>query len=297
MDTTVRVAILADIHSNHAALEACIADSKTLGAQEYIVLGDIVSDWHCPNECVEAVRKLTPFVIKGNREQYFEDAMVYMDLWEIYDQFASLLWTYNTLTPENLQYLTELPSVLKLCGKDAKIRAVHGSPFRSNELMRQEDGEGQIVRALEAIDEDILLFAHTHEQWKYEFEGKLAINPGSVGCHCNKESAAEYAFLEITEQDTIVTFRKVPYDVDKNFREMMMTNLYQKAYPWVSILYSAMKNGRDELRRFLDDIDTERKKDPFSMGGPIPNDIYYKVFDELYAPQITDMITGNSIKM
>ncbi len=294
MDATVRVAIFADIHSNYTALEACIADSKTLGAQEYIVLGDIVSDWHYPNECVDAIRNLTPFVIKGNREQYFKDAMVYMDLWEIYDQFASLLWTYNTLTPENLQYLTELPSVLKLCGKDAKIRAVHGSPFRSNELMRKEDGEGQLIRALEAIDEDILLFAHTHEQWKYEFEGKLAVNPGSVGCHFGSEGKAEYALLEITAQDVIVTLRQVAYDVDGNFRNMMKTDLYSKACPWISVIYAAMKNGRDELRHFLDDIEDERKKDPFSLGGPIPNDIYYKVFDELYAPRITEMITGIS---
>ena len=232
MNSTVRVAIFADIHSNLAALEACIADSTTLGAQEYIVLGDIVSDWHHPNECVDRIRALTPFVIKGNREQYFQDASVYMDLWEIYDQFASLLWTYQTLTPENLQYLTELPSVLKLCGRDAKIRAVHGSPFRMNELIRQEDGEGRMIQALESIEEDILLFGHSHEQWKYEFEGKLALNPGSVGCHCNQEGCAEYALLEISDQDVRVTFRQVPYDVDGNFREVMMTDLYQKAYPW-----------------------------------------------------------------
>lgn len=292
MDSTVRVAVLADIHSNYAALEACIADSKTLGAQEYIVLGDLVSDWHKPNECVHAIRELTPLVIKGNREQYMKDASVYMDLWEIYDQFASLLWTYQTLTPENLEYLTALPSVLTIEGRNVKIRAVHGSPFRINERMSRADGEGQVVRALGVIEEDILLFAHSHEQWKYEFEGKLAVNPGSVGSHTNEEQKAEYALLEITSHHVHVTFRKVTYDVDNNFRDAMKTELYNKAYPWVSIIYSAMKNGRDELGQFLKDIEEERKKNEFSMGGPIPNDIYYKVFDELYAKGITDMFTG-----
>ncbi|MBR5280767.1 MAG: metallophosphoesterase family protein [Clostridia bacterium] len=291
MSEILRVAVFADIHSNYAALKACIDDSKALGAVEYIVLGDIVSDWHQPNECVDAVRALTPLVIKGNREQYMKDAAIYMDLWEIYHQFASLLWTYNTLTPENLNYLIQLPPVLSIKGGGLSIKAVHGSPRRSNELMRKEDGEGALIRALSEIQEDILLFAHTHEQWQFDFDGKTAINPGSVGSHFNYAHGAEYALLEISEDGLEVIFRQVPYDIDKNFREATQTGLYTCATPWISVIYSAAKNGCDELRRFLMDIEEVRKQNEFSQGGPIPNDIYDQVFDELYAPYITKMIT------
>lgn len=291
MSETLRVAVLADIHSNYAALQACIEDGKALGATEYIVLGDIVSDWHKPNECVDAVRALTPLVIKGNREQYMKDAAIYMDLWEIYHQFASLQWTYNTLTPENLDYLIKLPPVLRIQGGALSIRAVHGSPRRSNELMRREDGEGAVIRALSEIEEDILLFAHTHEQWQYNFEGKTAINPGSVGSHFNYAHGAEYALLEITDGHVDVTFRQIPYDIDQNFRDATRTELYEKAYPWISVIYSAAKNGCDELRRFLSDIEEARKQNEFSQGGPIPNDIYDQVYGELYAPYITKLIT------
>ncbi|MBP3392348.1 MAG: metallophosphoesterase family protein [Clostridia bacterium] len=292
MGEPLRVAVFADIHSNFAALQACLEDSKTLGAAEYVVLGDIVSDWHQPNECVDLIRDLTPLVIKGNREQYMTDAAVYMDLWEIYHQFASLLWTYRTLTPENLTYLTSLPPVLHIQGNGISIRAVHGSPRRSNELMRREDGEGAVIRALSEIEEDVLLFAHTHEQWQYDFDGKTAINPGSVGSHFNYAHGAEYALLEFGEDGLKVTFRQVPYDMDQNFRNATKTELYEKAYPWISVIYSAAKNGCDELRRFLADIEEVRKQNEFSQGGPIPNDIYDQVFDELYAPYITKLITG-----
>ena len=291
MQETLRVAVLADIHSNYAALQACIDDSRTLGVTEYIVLGDIVSDWHQPNECVEAVRALTPLVIQGNREQYMKDAAIYMDLWEIYHQFASLRWTYNTLTQENLDYLVNLSPVLSIKGDGVSIKAVHGSPRRSNELMRREDGEGALIRALNEIEEDILLFAHTHEQWQFDFEGKTAINPGSVGSHFNYAHGAEYAIVEITETAVNTIFRQVPYDVDKNFREATQTDLYTCAAPWVSVIYSAARNGCDELRRFLTDIEEVRKQNEFSQGGPIPNDIYDQVYDELYAPYITKMIT------
>ena len=81
----LRITVISDIHSNLAALEACIDDGKMLGADRYIVLGDIVSDWHKPNECLNIVRDLTDLVIAGNREQYMKNAPEMLDYWILYD--------------------------------------------------------------------------------------------------------------------------------------------------------------------------------------------------------------------
>ncbi|MBO7408184.1 MAG: metallophosphoesterase family protein, partial [Clostridia bacterium] len=59
----MKIAVISDIHSNLAALNACLEDSRASGAEKYIVLGDIVSDWHKPNECLSTVRDLTDLVI------------------------------------------------------------------------------------------------------------------------------------------------------------------------------------------------------------------------------------------
>ena len=69
MSKVVKVAVFADIHSNRKALEACIKDAKMLGATEFIVAGDIVGDWHEPNEAINLIKELTPLAIKGNFEQ------------------------------------------------------------------------------------------------------------------------------------------------------------------------------------------------------------------------------------
>jgi putative phosphoesterase len=279
------IAVISDIHSNLAALEACIDDSRMLGAERYIVLGDIISDWHKPNECLNMVRGLTDLVIAGNREQYMKDAPEMLDYWILYDQYASLLWTYRQLTSRNLTYVRKLPDCLSIATNNYTIRAVHGSPFSQSELCYKSGGLTPVGEWLEAINEDILLCGHSHEQWKWEKNGKIAVNPGSCGSHFNKRKCAEYAIIELS--DTVsVQMRQVKYNVEQNFRSLMKSDLYEKAYDWVLINYLSMVKGENELGNFLNACEEERRKDEFAGAGPIPNDIYKRVFEEKFSEKI-----------
>lgn len=281
----LRIAVISDIHSNLAALEACIDDSKMLGADRYVVLGDIVSDWHKPNECLNIVRDLTELVIAGNREQYMKNAPEMLDYWILYDQFASLLWTYRQLTSKNLMYIRKLPQCLTIATDKYRIKAVHGSPFSQTELCYKSAGLSPVGEWLEAIDEDILLCGHSHEQWKWEKNGKIAVNPGSCGSHFNKRHCAEYAVIELGDMVN-VQLRQVKYNIEANFHALMQSDLYEKAYDWTLINYLGMVRGENELKEFLDICEEERKKDPFAGSGPIPNDIYNKVFEERFSEKI-----------
>jgi len=292
MSEIIKVAVFADIHSNKKALEACIKDAKMMGATEYIVAGDIVSDWHEPNETINIIRELTPLVIKGNKEQALCEYKVVSDIWAIYEQYASLLWTYNQLTDENREYIRNLPKVLTAVHDELSIRIVHGSPYNVNEAMYiDRGGEFRIKSALRQIPEDIMIFAHSHEQCCIRDGIKIAINPGSVGDHYNKEMAAEYCILELTNGDVSdVIFRKVKYDFDKYFIELLQSDLYKEAFVWVLIVYLGMCEGRNVLREFLEDIDQERAKDEFAGSGPIPNDIYNRVFEDKYQQRVASKL-------
>lgn len=281
----LKIAVISDIHSNLAALEACLNDSRMLGAERYVILGDIVSDWHKPNECLNIIRDLTPLVIAGNRERYMKEAPELLDYWIIYDQFASLLWTYRQLTSKNLMYVRKLPRCLTIATDNYTIRAVHGSPFSQTELCYKSSGLAPVGDWLSAIDEDILLCAHSHEQWKWEKNGKIAVNPGSCGSHFNKRQCAEYAVVELS--DTVnVQLRQVKYNVSANFQSLMRSDLYEKAYDWTLINYLGMVKGENELKNFLDACEEERKKNEFAGSGPIPNDIYNRVFEEKFSEKI-----------
>lgn len=292
MSQTVKVAVFADIHSNKKALEACVKDAKMLGATEFIVAGDIISDWHEPNETINIIKELTPLVIKGNKEQAICEYKAVRELWDIYDEYASLLWTYKELTSDNLDYINNLPKVLTCVHDELAIRVVHGSPFSVNEAMYLEnDGENRIKTALGQIPEDVLIFSHTHQQCLVREGIKIAVNPGSVGCHYNSEQAAEYCVLEITNAEiTNVLFRKVKYDYDKYFLELLQSPLYKAAFVHVLIIYLGMCEGRNVLKDFLSDIEIERSKDEFAGTGPIPNDIYNRVFDDKYQGRVASKL-------
>ena len=73
----MKIAVLADIHSNHIALERCIEEAKKLGAEEFLFLGDYIGEMAYPEktmECLEKLRKEYPCTfIRGNKENYWID--------------------------------------------------------------------------------------------------------------------------------------------------------------------------------------------------------------------------------
>ena len=49
----LKIAILSDIHGNIVALEEAIKDAKTQGVEQYIVLGDLITDLPFTNEIID----------------------------------------------------------------------------------------------------------------------------------------------------------------------------------------------------------------------------------------------------
>ena len=69
----MKIAIFSDIHGNEIALDAVIKDAKKNQVDTYIVAGDLITDFPTSNGIIDKVRKLTPYVVKGNREAYLEE--------------------------------------------------------------------------------------------------------------------------------------------------------------------------------------------------------------------------------
>ena len=295
MGDVIRLAVLADVHSNLAALDACLSDAKRFRVQCYLFAGDLISDWHQPEEVLDRIERISEHVIRGNREEIMKNRRsgAFAEIWNRYDQFASLAWTYQTLSTEALDYLEALPGQMHIPVNDLySIRMVHGSVFRTEELLPMRDGDAAVKPSLEAIRENVLIFAHTHEQWQTTVDGKLAVNPGSVGVHFNKKRGAEYCILEFSPYSVNVIFRQVPYDLAKYAAAFCKTDLYEKAYVWFLINYLGMYTGYNYVPAFFKSIERERERFDLSTKGPIPNDIWYKVFEEQFSDRAMQLILG-----
>jgi len=57
----------------------------------------------------------------------------------------------------------------------------------------------------------VLVTGHAHVPMMMSYNGKMLVNPGSVGQPRNRDSRSHYAIYE----DGSVTFRRVKYDIEK----------------------------------------------------------------------------------
>ena len=294
-DDIIRIAVLSDIHSNMAALDACLSDAKRFRVKYFLFLGDLVSDWHEPGKVIDKVRSVSDRVIKGNRENYmiYRRSLEYDGTWSRYDQYAIMEWTYKQLSSKQRDYIDSLPPQMRVpVNEYYSIRMVHGTPFSTNKGMYIADGEAPVAKSLNAVRDNILLFGHTHEQWKVEIDGKVAINPGSVGVHFNKKRGAEYAILEIDGSRLNVMFRQVYYPLQKYAAAFCDSDIYEKGYVWFLVNYIGMQKGHNYCPEFFAEIEKARRETDMTTSGPIPNDIWYQVFEDKFSKEAMNFFLG-----
>jgi predicted phosphodiesterase len=231
----MRLAVLADIHGNLPALEAVLADVEQLCVDGLIVAGDFC-DRPQPLEAVRAVQALGACAIRGNRENYLlaYDGLDAPDHWRSATQWVGLRWLYERLDREALDYMASLPEqcVYKVGGA-APIRVMHASPGSMTQLVLpsgdpdtmelyrqagllelQYDGHPSSDEVFARFDEPVLICGHSHIPWKQEQDGRLAVNPGSVGIPINGDRRAQYALLTWEGGRWKAQHRALDYDHD-----------------------------------------------------------------------------------
>ena len=222
----MKIAAISDIHGNLPALEAVLEDIRQQGADVVINLGDILSGPLFPSETADRLIPLGLPTIKGNHErQLLVGDPSRMGL--------SDRWAHNALRPDQLAWIQQLPTTLRL-GEDVLL--VHGTPDSdmayfletvTPEGCRAATHDETQHRAGE-IDATLILCGHTHVQRSMQLhDGRLIVNPGSVGLQAYADDRpfphrmemgtphAHYANLTKTAAGWAVEFRCVAYAWNK----------------------------------------------------------------------------------
>ncbi|MDE5933106.1 MAG: metallophosphoesterase, partial [Lachnospiraceae bacterium] len=73
----MKIAVIGDIHSNHYALETCITHALDRKVDEFLFLGDYISDCPYPQKTMKIIYEIQKnhkcTFIRGNREDYMLD--------------------------------------------------------------------------------------------------------------------------------------------------------------------------------------------------------------------------------
>ena len=218
----MKLAAIADIHGNCLALEAVLADIAALGIGEVVNLGDHLSGPLEARRTADLLMERGIASIRGDQDRI----MV-----ELGAPGASRRIDHRQLEQSHLDWLASLPPTL--LHRD-EIFLCHGSPKSDSAFwLERLTEEGQILsRPIAEIESEavgveasLILCGHSHLPRAVRLrDGRLAVNPGSVGCpgydspkpvyHKGQTGTPDacYAILERSSRGWSTTFRYVPYD-------------------------------------------------------------------------------------
>lgn len=242
---SMRALVLSDIHANLDALEAVLAAAPS--HDTVWNLGDVVGYGARPNEVIDRVRNLGTLFVRGNHDRACCGQTSASDFNPIAKRAAQ--WTQQTLTPEHLDWLRELPAgPVRADGQQAVC--VHGSPLDEDEYLLSDRDASFSFHDWPAA---LTFFGHTHVQGGFaansfaasrltanssngqpeesggielDYGGgseavvseipldrglRYLINPGSVGQPRDGDWRAAFALYD--DQKMSVEFHRVPYDV------------------------------------------------------------------------------------
>lgn len=219
----MRLAAIADVHGNADALEAVLADIAGAGVTEVVNLGDHVSGPLDPAATADLLMARGFPSIRGNHDRALVERGADMGP---SDHFALPL-----LSDSHLRWLADMPPTLLYRNE---VFLCHGTP-RSDVTYWLDRLTGDAIMAPTQIAEveqeatdieaSLILCAHTHLPRVVRLrDGRLVVNPGSVGCPGYRDTApvehvveagtphACYAILERNGGGWQAAIRYVAYD-------------------------------------------------------------------------------------
>ncbi len=222
------IGLISDVHANLPALEIVLAELDVRGVDGIFNAGDLVCYGPSPNEVIHLLREREIVSIYGNRDrEVYEFPLRY----EKYKQnlhplkFRAYEWTYNELTKENLQYLKSLPEQVSVGVNSHKLLMVHDRIHPQMPQPKPNNPNAQFEEIAASVEEDIIVFGHTHIPFVRQVAGKLFVNTGSVGRPGDGDIRAGYVVLEISEGRTAARIKRVGYDVDRTVKTIYESDL------------------------------------------------------------------------
>ena len=210
----MKVGLLSDVHANLPALEAVLGDMPPVDT--VVCAGDVVGYNPWPAECLARVREVAAATVRGNHDRTVETPERYRAnrMAE-----AGLEHAMRELSTEGLAWLRDLPRATWFADGRYHLVHSHPAPDREDAYVYPEEFPAldrhleELAGEEDATDLEGLVLGHTHVQGARSVDGRLVVNPGSVGQPRDGDPDAAYAVLDADAGED--DLRRVAYDVDR----------------------------------------------------------------------------------
>ncbi|MBA2505213.1 MAG: metallophosphoesterase family protein [Thermoleophilaceae bacterium] len=190
--------LIYDVHGNLPALEAVLDDAP---AEFFVLGGDYTLFGAWPVETIEMLESLDAEWIRGNGERWSADPGAAPEDDAVQ---AAIEWVRGELGTQKVGELAALPTAFV----SDEARYVHGSPVSDVRSFFPETAPDE-VELLEGVEEERLVFGHTHLPFIRRAGDIELVNPGSVGIPLDGDPRAAYALVG---EDGSIEHRRVAYD-------------------------------------------------------------------------------------
>ena len=179
----MRVAIFSDIHGHLVALEAVLADIEREGIEQMVCLGDVAANGPQPREVIARLRELNIPIVQGNTDEWLLNPQVWGQESEFYRRIYEMeQWTADVLMDDDKAFLRTFQPTIEIAvdGMNSLL-CFHGTPRHNREIVRATTPDEEVTAMMAGQTATVLAGGHTHQPMIRRYEGKLIVNPGSVG--------------------------------------------------------------------------------------------------------------------
>jgi len=283
----MKVAVLSDVHSNNVALGACIEYALNQGIETFLFLGDYFGECGNPEKTMDIICELKEkyecYFVKGNKEEawlwYIENGPKDLEFGNSIT--GTLLYQYERRTIRTQRFFKELPitELIQWTGLPT-IQLCHGSPFSTNQPIKQENEDCYDI--MNKCEGDIILCGHTHRRRVIESGSKIAYNPGSVGAPL--ESGGKAQFMILCGNDGIWTeeFVDIEYDIELAIRVLHEEKLDEYAPYWCQVTEMLLRTGEISHGQVLGSVMKKCREETGECIWPyIPEKYWEPVMNEI----------------
>jgi putative phosphoesterase len=207
----LKVALLSDVHGNAEAFKVAVRSAQQSKCELFIISGDLVGYYYEIQSVLDLLFQLNFKFIRGNHELMLKRLIEKPETsYEISSKYGSaLVRTVSDLSPTDLDFLCGAPDTLTIEFEGYRVNVSHGSPWKFDEYI-YPDSQIQVWDKFLSFNEEVFVIGNTHHQLLKRFNGKLIINPGSVGQSRTDTCMAQWAEFDTLTRD--VTFKSLKYD-------------------------------------------------------------------------------------
>ncbi len=231
----MRILLVADIHANWPALQAIDETYDVC-----LCLGDLVDYGVEPAPCIDWVRRKAHHTVRGNHDHgAAQNVLVSGRSGYRYLTGITRELTRARVSADEMRFLARLPVSRMLTLDDTRFLLVHATP--RDPLDEYAPNEPEFwARRLQNVEADVICVGHTHLPYVLEVDGKLIVNPGSVGQPRDGDPRASYAILE----DFTVELKRIEYPIDATVRAVQDSSLPEQAKEMLIDVFRTGNNGR-----------------------------------------------------